>query len=67
MESLQVSFCFFEFIYCLVAGGGDTVALIQKIPGAETKLSHVSTGGGASLELLEGTYLPGIKFLNEKK
>ena len=51
----------------IVAGGGDTVALIQRIPGAETKLSHVSTGGGASLELLEGTYLPGIKFLNEKK
>jgi len=50
-----------------IAGGGDTVALVQTIHGAEEKLSHVSTGGGASLELLEGSYLPGVKFLGEKK
>ena len=50
-----------------IAGGGDTVALVQTVAGAEEKLSHVSTGGGASLELLEGTYLPGVKFLGEKK
>ena len=37
-----------------VAGGGDTVALLNKIEGAAQKLSHVSTGGGASLELVEG-------------
>lgn len=53
---------------CLtIAGGGDTVSLVQTVPGAEAKLSHVSTGGGASLELLEGSYLPGVKFLGEKK
>ncbi len=50
-----------------IAGGGDTVALVQTVPGAEDKLNHVSTGGGASLELLEGTVLPGVKFLGEKK
>ena len=37
-----------------VAGGGDTVALLKKVPGSAEKLSHVSTGGGASLELVEG-------------
>lgn len=37
-----------------VAGGGDTVALLNSIDGSEEKLSHVSTGGGASLELVEG-------------
>jgi 3-phosphoglycerate kinase len=46
-----------------IAGGGDTGALIRTLPGAEDKLSHVSTGGGASLELLEGRKLPGIDFL----
>jgi phosphoglycerate kinase len=37
-----------------VAGGGDTVALLKKVSGAASALSHVSTGGGASLELVEG-------------
>jgi phosphoglycerate kinase len=37
-----------------VAGGGDTVALLKKVKGSAEKLSHVSTGGGASLELVEG-------------
>lgn len=37
-----------------VAGGGDTVALLKKVKGSADKLSHVSTGGGASLELVEG-------------
>jgi len=37
-----------------VAGGGDTVALLKKVEGSAEKLSHVSTGGGASLELVEG-------------
>lgn len=37
-----------------VAGGGDTVNLLKKVKGSAEKLSHVSTGGGASLELVEG-------------
>eukprot|EP00330_Aristerostoma_sp_ATCC50986_P005840 CAMPEP_0114583136 /NCGR_PEP_ID=MMETSP0125-20121206/6940_1 /TAXON_ID=485358 ORGANISM="Aristerostoma sp., Strain ATCC 50986" /NCGR_SAMPLE_ID=MMETSP0125 /ASSEMBLY_ACC=CAM_ASM_000245 /LENGTH=214 /DNA_ID=CAMNT_0001776433 /DNA_START=568 /DNA_END=1212 /DNA_ORIENTATION=- len=50
-----------------IAGGGDTGAMIRTMPGAEEKISHVSTGGGASLELLEGKKLPGIEFLTNKE
>jgi len=46
-----------------IAGGGDTVSLVNSVKGAEKRLSHVSTGGGASLELLEGKVLPGIEYL----
>jgi phosphoglycerate kinase len=47
-----------------VAGGGDTVALLKKNKGSAEKLSHVSTGGGASLELVEGHELPGVVALS---
>ena len=49
-----------------VVGGGDTVAALRKAEVLETEVSHVSTGGGASLQYIGGEDLAGLAVLSEK-
>jgi phosphoglycerate kinase len=50
-----------------IVGGGDTAAFVQSQGSEVACISHISTGGGASLELMEGKPLPGVLYLTDRE
>ena len=66
MEQKAIANCLASLKDCTtIIGGGDSAAAVTKF-GLSDKMSHISTGGGASLEFIEGKTLPGIECIENK-